>query len=592
MRYLLEGKALYIGAALSGLLAASYISAVILCFLSGLDPDLAKPWTAWPFITDPVFGSRALASIAAAHLALLALAITAFKRPEAEFGDARWATRQDIKKAGLLRKEGLLLGKHKGEYLVSDSPTHVMVIAPTRSGKGVGLVIPNLLNWKGSLICLDIKQENFRKTAGFRKNHGHDVFMWSPLDQNGRSHRYNPLEAVSKDPNQRISDLQVIAKILIKDPVKSDPVWASEARALFIGLALYVTGNPNMPTTIGAINRLLGTEQDLGDICRHIVESHPELSPTLNKTLMNFANKAAKERSGVKSSLNQAINLWDNPVIDAATSASDFTIADLRKKKTAIYVGVLTGQIPALAPLLRIFFEQVITLLSMKEPDESEPHKVLLMMDEFHMLGEMTSMTSAFTLLGGYNCRVMAVVQGLKWLDDVYGRDKRDGILSCCAHQIFFAANDLETASYVSQSCGDKTVKTVSTSQKKSFKYEPPSTSTSHRARPLISKEKVKQLPNNEEIIVTESSFPVRAEKIQYFKDKGFMQRLLPPPEIPVLHIVSNAIPTFNIPKAEQPKKPAENFSQENLFSSVPSKPPPRLGDWLEDNDDDDDAYA
>ncbi|MDD9900369.1 MAG: type IV secretory system conjugative DNA transfer family protein [Alphaproteobacteria bacterium] len=586
MTTLTEDKAVYFTAGTLGLLAASYVGAVLLYLLSGLDPDLARPWTAWHFLGDPVFHSRALLSLAIPHLALLGLVAGIYARPQPEFGSARWATRRDIAKADLFSQDGILLGKSGGQYLVSDTPTHIMVIAPTRSGKGVGLVIPNLLNWKGSVICLDVKQENFKKTAGYRKEHGYDVFMWSPLDQNGRSHRYNPLDAVSKDPHQRISDLQVIAKILVKDPVKSDPVWASEARALFIGLALYVMDSPDMPTTIGAINRLLGTEQDLGDVCRHIVENHPELSPTMNKTLMNFANKAAKERSGVKSTLNQAINLWDNPVIDAATSKSDFSIADLRKKKMAVYVGVMTGQIPALAPLLRIFFEQVITTLAMKEPDESEPHKVLLMMDEFHMLGHMSSMTSAFTLLGGYNCRVMAVVQGLKWLDDVYGRDKRDGILSCCAHQIFFAANDLETAAYVSRSCGEKTVTTVSTSRKSAWKYEPPSKSTSQRPRPLISQEAVKQLQKDKSIIITESSFPVQARKIQYFRDKQLKTRLLPPPEVPELQVESKAIPVFNISKPEAQKKATPESKQEPSLFPSPPKTPPRLSEWLEELDD------
>ena len=310
-----------------------------------------------------------------------------------------------------------------------------------------------------------------------------------------------------------------------------------------------------MPSTIGAINRLLGTEQDLGDVVRHIVQIHPELSSTIKKSLMNFANKAAKERSGVKSSLNQVINLWDNPVIDAATSASDFSLPDLRKKKMAIYVGVLTGQVQTLSPLLRIFFEQVITNLSMKEPDETEPYKILMMLDEFHMLGEMSSMTSAFTLLGGYNCRVVAVVQGLKWIDDVYGRDKRDGILSCCAHQIFFAANDLETATYVSNSCGEKTIKTVSTSKKNSMKYDAPNQNTSFRARPLISRDKVKQLPKDEQIIITEASFPVRAKKVRYFNDKRFQNRIFDAPEIPTLKIVDHKIPKFNIVETNDSKK-------------------------------------
>lgn len=552
-----------------GLITASYLASVIYMGWAGQNIEAALPWSIWtnlPYLADPQINTRFLISLAVPHILIASMIISFFIKKEPEFGDAHWATWQDINNAGLFACEGLILGKYKGKYLISDTPTHCIVIAPTRSGKGVGLVQPNLLNWPDSLICLDIKHENFKKTAGFRKEHGHDVFMWSPLDQNGQSHRYNPLDAVSKDPYQRISDIQIIANILIKDPVKSDPVWTSEARALFVGLALYVIENDEMPSTIGAINRLLGTEQDLGDICKHIVSKHPELSSTIKKSLMNFANKAAKERSGVKSSLNQAINLWDNPVIDAATSASDFSIANMRKKRMAVYVGVLTGQIQTLSPLLRIFFEQVITSLSLKEPEESEPYKVLLMMDELHMLGEMSSMTSAFTLLGGYNCRVMAVVQGLKWLDDTYGKDKRDGILSCCAHQIFFAANDLETANYVSNSCGDRTVKTVSTSQKNSFKYEPPSKNTSFRARALISKEKVKQLPKHEEIIITEASPPVRAKKIVYYKDKNFQKRLLPPPSVPKLQIENHLIPEFNIPTEAEKQKQEPDPNQLDIF--------------------------
>lgn len=552
-----------------GLVTASYLASVIYMGWAGQNIEAALPWSIWtnlPYLADPQIKTRFLVSLAVPHILMAGLIISLFIKNESEFGDAHWATWQDINNAGLFAKEGLILGKYKGKYIISDTPTHCIVIAPTRSGKGIGIVVPNLLNWPDSLICLDIKHENFKKTAGFRKEHGHDVFMWSPLDQNGLSHRYNPLDAVSKDPYQRISDIQIIANILIKDPVKSDPVWASEARALFVGLALYVMESDEMPSTIGAINRLLGTEQDLGDICKHIVSKHPELSSTIKKSLMNFANKAAKERSGVKSSLNQAINLWDNPVIDAATSTSDFSIADMRKKRMAVYVGVLTGQIQTLAPLLRIFFEQVITTLSLKEPDESEPYKVLLMMDEFHMLGAMSSMTSAFTLLGGYNCRVLAVVQGLKWLDDTYGKDKRDGILSCCAHQVFFAANDLETANYVSNSCGDRTVKTVSTSQRSSFKYEPPSKNTSYRARPLISKEKVKQLPKHEEIIITEASCPVRARKIAYYKDSSFQKRLLPPPSIPKLQIENHLIPEFDIPTEAEKQRQEPDPNQLDIF--------------------------
>lgn len=577
----------YGGAAVFGLIVASYFASVIFFALSGLTIDNAQPWSIWvylPYFSDPTVKLKLLISMIVPHIVLGLMAISMLRKPPSEYGDAHWASASEIEDAGLFSSTGLILGKFKNRFLISSSPTHCMVIAPTRSGKGVGIVTPNLLNWPESVICLDIKLENYKNTAGFRESHGHEIFMWAPGDKEGKSHRYNPLAAISDDPFQKISDIQVIANILIRDPVKSDPVWASEARALFVGLALYVVENEEMPSTIGAINRLLGTEQDLGDICKHIVKKHPELSVTIKKSLLNFANKAAKERSGVKSSLNQAINLWDNPLIDAVTSASDFSLSDLRKKRMAVYVGVRTGQIGTLAPLLRIFFEQVITTLSMKEPDASDPHHVLLLLDEMHMLGEMDSMTKAFTLLAGYNCRVLGIVQGLSWLDTTYGKQKRDGILSCCAHQVFFATNDLETSEYISRSCGERTIKTVSTSQKSGWKYETPSKNTSYRGRPLMSRDQVKQLPYNKAVILVESSVPILATKIQYYGDTAFKTRILPAPPVPKLEIAHHNIPIFNIPQDDQEKPTKPDPNQLDIFTKPERrKVPTNLTDHLKD---------
>jgi len=583
MNFLMNKFTLIIGGLLFGLIVSSYLSSVIFFLLSDYDPNSAMPWSIWFYLFSYSIEPKLIISLIIPHILLIFFIAKMLIKKEPEFGDARWANWQDINEAGLFKQKGLLLGKYKGKYLVSDSPTHAMIIAPTRSGKGTGLVIPNLLNWEDSVICLDVKHENYKFTAGFRKSCGHKVFMWSPFDQNLKSHRYNPLDAVSKDPHQKINDLKIIGKILIPDPTHGDKFWTSEARTLFVGLMLYVMGNSDMPSTIGSIYRLLGTEEDLGDIARHIVKTHKELPLTGKKTLMNFANKAAKERSGVKSNLSEAINLWDSEVVDAATSASDFSIADLRKQRMAIYVGVLTGQIATLTPLLRIFFEQVITIMSLKEPDKTEPYKVMMMMDEFHLLGEMASMTTAFTLLAGYNCRVVAVTQGLNWVDVAYGQQKRNGILSCCAHQIFYSANDLETATYISNSCGEETIETVSTSQRQSFGYEPPSKNKIFKARPLITKDKAKRIAKTEAIIITESSFPIKAKKI-HFQDKDFEGRVLPAPEIPTLEMMHNEIPEFDIPDKKTLEKQKPDPNQTNMFESKNNDTIPKnLTDELDD---------
>ena len=573
MMEFVQEKKFYIAGGICALIVASWLSSLALYIMLHMDPELARPWTVWYFLPDDIFHTKALISLGAVHMGLLWFGIWLFKdiSIEKHIGGARWANAADLRKAGLFAKSGILLGKYWGQYLVSDSPTHVMVMAPTRSGKGAGLVIPNLLGWADSVICLDIKQENYQKTAGFRQAHGQKTYMWAPVSDDLKSHCYNPLDAVSKHPHKRITDVQTIAKILVPDPSHGDDFWASEARSLFTGLVLYVLDSPEMAPTIGSVYRILGAEGDLGDICRHIVTSYPELPTGAKKTLMSFANKAEKERSGVKSSLDKALHLWTEPAIDAVTSKSDFFLSDLRKERMSIYVGVPTDQVGRISSLLRLFVEQTITALASRIPGTDEPYKVLLILDEMHMLGDMPSMTTIFSLLAGYNVRIMAVVQNISTLDQAYGKDKRNVILSGCAHQVFFAPNELSTPEYVSKSCGNKIVETVSLSKKQSFKYEPASRNTGQAVRPLLSEADMKLMSGNDQLMLVERCRPVRSKKIVYFKDGSFKGRLLEPPKIPDLKIEEQKIPKFNIVKRSKPEDP-DDLSDSS--APMPYNPP------------------
>lgn len=560
---------------------ASYVSSIVFFFLSKYPVGSALPWSVWTFLPhagDPQIQSRLFVALGFPFLGTATLLVKIFNPTESSLGDARWASQNDIRKAGLNSSKGIILGKYRGRYLYSDTNTHVMCVAPTRSGKGIGVVIPNLLSWEDSVVCLDIKQENFEKTAGFRKSHGHEIFLWAPKSADRKTHRFNPFDELSTDSITRISDLQRFSKHFIKESKSDDSdMWVIEARSIFIGLALYVLDNDDMPSTIGSIYRLLGTEQELGDIIRHIVKTHKELDPETVGAMLNFANKAAKERSGVKSSMSKALELWKSPEIDAATSKSDFSLKDLKKKRMAIYIGVATGDIPSVAPLLNLFFEQLMTALTMKLPDESEPRKVLILLDEFHMLGRMETVTNVFTLAGGYNCRALAVVQGLTWIDDVYGKSKRNGILSVCAHKIFFAANDLETAGYVSEMCGEKTVQTISTTRNSASRFGTSTKNTSMRTWPLITKDQVTRLSRKTQIILAETSFPIKCQKIAYnlgADAKIFGPRLMAAPSIPTLHIERYSIPKFDIPKSYNHQEEIPDPNQGDLLDKTDDQKP------------------
>lgn len=485
--------------------------------------------------------------------------------PREIYGDARFATFAEVGRAGLFKKNGLILGKFKGRFITSDDNTHCLLVAPTRSGKGVGVVIPNCLAWQGSLVVLDVKQENYDITAGFRAKHGHSVHLWSPMDSNGRSARFNPLDMVSEDSFTRISDLQKIASLLVSVSDR-DPMWGNEARSLFLGAALYILETEDQPNTLGAVYRFLSSGQDLAKVCDHIITKQADrYSPTVLRSLGSFANKAPKEASGVANSLIASLRIFENPVVDAATSATDFDIRDLRRKRMSIYVGVLPSQLETLAPLLRLFFQQVINIMSSSAPRKDEPHKVLMLLDEFPSIGNMDAVVSAFTLLAGYNVRVLAIIQGLSWIDKNYDKDTREGLVANCAHQIFFATNDETTSQYVSDSLGERTEKQTSFMKDPLAVTSTQGTKTiSVTGRPLMMPQEVRRLPRKKAVIIVEGDYPILANKIFYYKSPIFKKRLMDPPPVPRLNAALTASKQFDL--GEKGEKNADSLADPSTF--------------------------
>ena len=527
-------KWLIIAGSLFALLVLSFAWSTALTLLLGSSLNEMSPWAVYSFMASYGFSGRAgtllwhsflMAVIVSGGLAAAVLFIA---RPT-WYGAARWATPGELRKAKLRADDGLVLGKKNGHLLRNAEPVHALVAAPTRSGKGVGVVIPNLLYWNGSVIVLDIKKENYNLTAGHRSKF-HPVYMWSPLDE--CSARYNPFDFISQKGAARITDIQKLAQILLPRPDHGEKMWTNEAQSLFLGIALLVLDDPDMPSTFGQVYRILMADASLSKIADEALDN-PDLDTACHEALANFKNKAEKERSGVKSSLTSALALWANPNIDAATSDSDFELREFRRARAAVYVGVGQDQLLTLAPLLNMFFQQAVAELSKSLPDADEKHEVLFLIDEFPMLGAMPTLQKGLALLAGYKIRIVLIIQGLAQLDELYGRQVRDGILQNCALQVFFASNDDATTNYVSERLGSKTVRVKSRSQ--SQDWTAASTSTSYIARPLLPPEEVRLLNPKQAIIFKETTRPVLVEKIRYYEERRFMKLLLDPPAVPEL---------------------------------------------------------
>lgn len=490
----------------------------------GIDPALSRPWTIPVSVvalwSEPNVVKNILYIGASLSLIPIFGVLVYFKnRVKSNFGDAKFAVEYDVKKAGLRSGTGLILGKFKGKYMVDDGQTHVLVSAPTGSGKGVGIVIPNLLNWNGSAVVLDIKGENYELTSGFRKKYGQRVFVFSPFSE--KSHRFNPFDAINSDPRQRFNDIQNIAQIILPDNEK-DPTWSQQGRALFVAFALYLLDKDGQDCTIGNILRFLQTQDDTRDIVKGILAAEGEkLDASAQRTFANFSQQEKRMSESVKVGLVGALSLWNSPSIDAATSFTDFDIMTLRQHKTTIYVVVSLADLTSLRPLLTLFFEQVFAAQLRKEPGKEDKHKILFLMDEFESLGTMNGIVDKLPFVRSFNIRILAIIQGLSQLDQRYTVAGRDKILQGSKHQIFFASNDQQTTNYVSQTLGKTTIQTVSKSRSK----QGWSVSRQSQARELMLPQEVREMSPDKLILLTEGTRPIMGQKIRYFKDADMKKR-------------------------------------------------------------------
>lgn len=455
-----------------------------------------------------------------------------FRMEESVHGSAKWADEIEIKKAKLRAKKGLLLGVTKKGYLIADDFQHVLLFAPTGSGKGVGFVIPNLLFWEESLVCHDIKLENYELTSGYRQNKmGQKAYVWNPADPDGISHCYNPLDWISAKPGQMVDDVQKICNLLLPE----QEFWQNEARSLLLGVILYLCAVPEKTRSLGEVVRTMRSDDVVYNLAVVLDTIGKRIHPVSYMNIAAFLQKADKERSGVISTMNSSLELWANPLIDTATASSDFDCQQLKRERTTVYVGVSPDNLQRLEPLLKVFYQQATDFLTRKMPSKDEPYGVLFMMDEFPSLGEMPQFQVGIAYFRGYRVKLFVICQDTQQLKGIYEEAGMNSFLSNSYYRITFAANNVETANLISQLVGNKTVVQVSKNRPQFFDMNPAArtVNASEVQRALLLPQEVIQLPRDEQIILIESHAPIKTKKIFYFKDKFFTKRLMPQIHVP-----------------------------------------------------------
>lgn len=458
------------------------------------------------------------------------LAAVIIKPTEKVHGDAKWASQSDIEEAGLREKEGMLLGVDAGGYYVASGFQHALLFAPTGSGKGVGFVIPNLLYWTHSCVVHDIKLENHGLASGWRSSIGQKCYVWAPGDPDGITHCYNPFDWISTKPGQMVDDVQKLASLILP----KQEFWENEARSLFLGVVLYLIADPNKIKSFGEVVRTLRSDDVVYNLAVAMDTLGKQMHPVAYMNLAAFLQKPDKERGSVVSTLNSAVELWANPLIDTATASSDFNIQMFKKEATTVFVGLTPDNLKRLQPLMQIFYQQSTEFLSRKMPSKDEPLGVLFILDEFPTLGKMDSFMTGIAYFRGYRVRLFLIIQDTQQLKGIYEESGMNSFLSNSTYRITFAANNVDTANLISQLCGNKTVKQESISKPQLFSSGSRSVSVSEVQRALLLPQEVIGLPRDEQIILIESKPPIKSKKIMYFKDNFFTKRLLKATEIPV----------------------------------------------------------
>jgi len=452
-----------------------------------------------------------------------------FAKKESLHGDAHWATEVEIRAARLRQRKGLLLGRTgHNNYLIADDYQHVLLFAPTGSGKGVGFVIPNLVFWEGSVICHDIKMENHELTSGYREKKLHQqVFLWNPADPDGRTHCYNPLDWISSKPGQMVDDVQKICNLILPE----QEFWQNEARSLLLGVILYLCAVPEKVCSFGEVVRTMRSDDVVYSLAVVLDTIGKKIHPVSYMNIAAFLQKADKERSGVISTLNSGLELWANPLIDTGTASSDFDLQQLKKQKVSVFVGVTPDNLQRLEPLLKVFFQQASDFLTRKMPGKDEPFGVLFMMDEFPTLGEMKQFQTGIAYFRGYRVKLFLIVQDTQQLKGIYEDAGMNSFLSNSYYRITFSANNIETAKLISELVGNKTVKQVSQNKPKFLDFNPQSRTMneSEVQRALLLPQEVITLPRDEQIILIESTAPIKTKKIFYYQDPFFVRRVYNP---------------------------------------------------------------
>ncbi len=431
-------------------------------------------------------------------------------------GDAHFASALEIKKAGFFDAEGVIVGKSWGKPLKAAGFEHVLAFAPAGSGKTTSIAIPNLLTWRESCVVNDPKYELFETTSGYRENTlKNKIFCFAPTRR--KTHRYNPLQFISKDPFKRIGEIQLIGHVIIPNGA-GEPIWTQSSRELFLSLVLYLLDTKDKKATLPEIYNL-SKQHHFNEWLTDLIENTDHLDPECYRNISSYLNTAEKTRASIIKTFTGYLEIFANPIINAAVSDSDFDLRNLRSEKITIYIGFSENEKEMISPLLTIFWQQLISFMTEKTPNTAtEPYALLCLMEEFSVLGRLVNLKSSLKILRAYRVRVLIIIQYLSQIGEYYSQAETEAFKNIKT-KISFALDSIVDAEYVSKILGMQTKRIRNKSATSGLNNSSTSHSDQLQSVPLMRADEILRLKPNQAIIIRTGFAPVFAKQYRWYKE-------------------------------------------------------------------------
>jgi type IV secretion system protein VirD4 len=493
------------------------------------------------------------------------------KRPTT-LGSAQWADLDHLIKNGIVGTDGFILGSFVPRNGLNAYPLqykgvrHLLTVAPTRSGKGVSSIIPNLLTYPGSVFVIDPKGENALITANRRGNGTdtipgmkQDVVLLDPWDVAAtklgiKPAAFNPLDWIKADDPDAAENAFLLADALVMSEAKDEGrFWDEEAKALLMGIILYVaTAEDEKETrTLGRIRDLLTQDDEAFKAILTKMFNHPH--PIVRSTAARQAAKDEKLFSSVLASAQSHTHFLDSGRIRKSLSRSDFSFGDLKTKPTSIYLILPADRLRTFDRWLRLLIQQAITV-NARNIDQKPERPILFLLDEMPTLGRLPAIEQAYSLMAGFGMQLWGIVQDLSQLAQVYGPNGWQTFISNSGVIQYFGSRDKMTAEYFSSLCGVTTVAvhnfslSIGRAIGTTSGSGPGGASSSHSdtsnwsktgavnegQRQLAYPDELMVMKAHQQIVFVENLDPISAHKVLWYKDaklKKLGVNLQPEPE-------------------------------------------------------------